>query len=119
MMEKSECHYLFNKLYVDPMIWWIQSCNEDNVSEFGTMISGVLSPAQKISNGWANDNSNLLSKQFMGLGLIELEGSLLTEEDDDDDESSSPESDDADERKVVQLMQCLDIDATRSKCCNK
>ncbi|KAL7524463.1 hypothetical protein ACHAXR_002041, partial [Thalassiosira sp. AJA248-18] len=31
IMEKSESHYLFNKMYVHPLIGWIQRCEEDEV----------------------------------------------------------------------------------------
>ena len=29
IMEQSESHYLLNKLYIDPMIGWIQQCEEN------------------------------------------------------------------------------------------
>ena len=80
IMEKSESHYLFNKLYIDPLLGWIQRCDEDEVIEFGKEVKDSL-------------GLNLL-KDNLGLGLVELESSFLesttssSEEEDCNDEVS-------------------------------
>ncbi|KAL3822902.1 hypothetical protein ACHAXA_010685 [Cyclostephanos tholiformis] len=42
IMEMSESHYLFNKLYIDPLISWVQECNESEVRDFGREIEALL-----------------------------------------------------------------------------
>ena len=81
IMEKSESHYLFNKLYIYPLIGWIQQyCTEDEVLDYGKEIETLL----------LNDTSGLLlfGKNCLGLGLVELEESML-----DDDGSTDSSSD--------------------------
>jgi len=93
IMEKSETHYLFNKLYIDPLLDWIQRCEEDEVIEFGKEVKDAL-------------GLNLL-KDNLGLGLVELESSFLEsttssseEEDNNDDEVSYNYESDSDSRGV-------------------
>lgn len=66
VMEKSESHYLFNKLYIDPSIGWIQQLEEIEVHEYGKELEALL-----LAN-----NGGLLCKQRLGLGLVELEKSF-------------------------------------------
>lgn len=79
IMEKSESHYLFNKLYVHPLISWVQQhCTEDEVQEYGKEIETLL----------LNDQSGaLFGKKCLELGLVELEESVL-----DDDYGSTDSS---------------------------
>jgi len=91
IMEKSESHYLFNKLYVDPLIGWIQRCEENEVQEFGREMKELL------------NHPDLFDKQCFNLDLLELEESFFgcngeedfssSEDDDDDDDSVHYESD--------------------------
>ena len=95
--ERSESHYLFNKLYVDPLIWWMQRCKESEVREFGREMECLLVRTEKSGDMGDNvkgaDDPYLLGKESMGLGLVELERLLF--ESYEDEESSS--SDDGDE----------------------
>ena len=77
VMEKSESHYLFNKLYIDPLIGWMQQAEENEVQLFGREIERLLM------------GSDLLRKQCLNLNLIELEKSLI--ECHDDEKSTLPE----------------------------
>jgi len=92
IMEKSETHYLFNKLYINPLLGWIQRCEEDEVIEFGKEVKDAL-------------GLNLL-KDNLGLGLVELESSFLesttssSEEEDNNDEVSYNYESDSDSRGV-------------------
>ena len=93
IIEKSETHYLFNKLYIDPLLGWIQRCDEEEVIEFGKEVKNAL-------------GLNLL-KDNLGLGLVELESSFLEsttssseEEDNNDDEVSYNYESDSDSRGV-------------------
>ena len=76
IMEKSESHYLFNKLYIDPLLGWIQQLEEVVVQKFGKELEDVI-------------GSNVLGKDTVGLGLVELESLLY----DDESTSSSSEED--------------------------
>ena len=55
IMEKSESHYLFNKLYIDPLLGWIQQLEEVVVQKFGKELEDVI-------------GSNVLGKDTVGLG---------------------------------------------------
>ncbi|KAL3803046.1 hypothetical protein ACHAW5_006870 [Stephanodiscus triporus] len=104
IMENSEFHYLFNKLYIDPLISWVQECNESEVRVFGREIEAVLvDDANENEDG---TSSGVFGKDCMGLGLDELEKSLLTCDDgnsispsegDDDSYCGSDEDSDDDE----------------------
>ncbi|KAL7516875.1 hypothetical protein ACHAWX_001848 [Stephanocyclus meneghinianus] len=128
-MERSESHYLFNKLYVDPLIWWVQNSNENDFAMLGEEILQLLR-----SENDANDNcddgvkshSDIIGKRSIGLGLIELEESLYNEQDnsssDADCDSSSnslvstdvphelSDNNDIGQGSLVQLMQSLDVE---------
>ncbi|KAL3801411.1 hypothetical protein HJC23_007021 [Cyclotella cryptica] len=133
IMEKSESHYLFNKLYIDPLIWLVQNCDEDDFAMFGEEILCLLrSESDEINNGddHTADHSGLLGKVFLGLGLVELEQSLYNDQNsstsDEDDEASSDSSLSAEdtnglsnknnkgEGKLVELMQSLDVESGTS-----
>eukprot|EP00956_Cyclotella_meneghiniana_P011222 scaffold15773_cov75-Cyclotella_meneghiniana.AAC.9 len=116
IMEKSEAHYLFNKLYVDPMIWWVQKCDDATIHEFGVEMGRLLMDNFSCTK-WNSGESNM-NKQYLGLGLVELEKAMLESEEDsssDSDETCSGSSDsshdtnicdaDAQEKKVIELLQ--------------
>ena len=93
IMEKSESHYLLNKLYIDPLISWIQECSESKVRDFGREIEALL-----VNDTNENDDgtsSGVFGKDCMGLGLVELEKSLHacdnenSDRDDDSDDGSN------------------------------
>jgi len=84
-MERSECHYLFNKLYIDPLIGWIQRCEESEAIEFGKASLMITKH---------DSHSDAIGKDCLGLGLVELEHAYL--ESDDASETSSGEAGDSD-----------------------
>ena len=79
IMERSESHYLFNKLFIDPLICWAQRCNESDVKSFAKEVEASLVHA---------------GKEHLGLGLAELELSFFDYCDDDEVSSSSEEDGD-------------------------
>ena len=87
IMERSESHYLFNKLYIDPLICWIQRCEELDVKAFSNKVLESISSRES------------LTKSALDLDLDGLEQTLLADDDDDDDsddtrdDTSSEESD--------------------------
>lgn len=85
IMERSECHYLFNKLYIDPLIGWIQQCEESEVFEFGNELSMIANHGTSIDS-----DASLFGKKYLGLGLDELEQAYL--ESNASDTSSSDEA---------------------------
>lgn len=84
-MERSECHYLFNKLYLDPLIGWIQQCEESEVFEFGNELSMIANHDTSIDS-----KASLFGKKYLGLGLDELEQAYF--ESNASDTSSSDEA---------------------------
>lgn len=85
IMERSECHYLFNKLYIDPLIGWIQQCEESEVFEFGNELSMIANHGTSIDS-----DASLFGKKYLGLGLDELEQAYF--ESNASDTSSSDEA---------------------------
>jgi protein SHQ1 len=92
IMEQSESHYLFNKLYIDPMIGWVQQCKENEVQQFGIEVEELCK----------SSDDDVLGKQCLGLDLVGTEERFfentreISSSDDDDDSSCSVdyESDD-------------------------
>ena len=92
IMEQSESHYLFNKLYIDPMIGWVQQCEENEVQQFGIEVEQLCK----------SSDDDVLGKQCLGLDLVGIEERFsenareISSSDDDDDSSCSVdyESDD-------------------------
>ena len=73
--------FQFNKLYIHPLIGWVQQyCTEDEVSDYGKEIETLL----------LDDTSGIIlfGKNCLELGLVELEESIL-----DDDGSTDSSSD--------------------------
>ena len=82
IMEQSESHYLFNKLYIDPMIGWVQQCKENEVQQFGI----------EVEQSCTSDD-DVLGKQCLGLDLVGIEERFFenareTSSSDDDNDSS-------------------------------
>jgi hypothetical protein len=86
------------------MIWWIQSCDEKALQGFGCEIQRDLLLDSACKADWSDNESDVLRKQYLSLGLVELEHT----QSDDDDESDSCTDDS--EEKAVQLIQCLNIE---------
>jgi len=88
IMEQSESHYLFNKLYIDPLIGWLQQCDEAEVQNFGNATEQLLK-----ANG--SDSPDVLGKKYLGLDLEDIEKHLVerVESDEEKDTSSSDDED--------------------------
>ena len=81
IFENSTGHYLLNKLYIDPYIFWIQSIDESVVSEFAKGVEKLGKDLKEDSSKW---------KERIGLNLIGIERMLLYDvegKQEDEDES--------------------------------
>lgn len=96
IMEKSEVHYLFNKLYVDPLIEWVQKVEEKDIQDFGREVSNILAGRHKVGKEECTE-AFLLDKQFLDMGLVGLEESMLMSSNDDDRGDEEEEEDNGDE----------------------
>ena len=90
IFENSTGHYLLNKLYIDPIIFWIQSIEESVLSEFAGGMEKLGKDMQSNSSVW---------KDRIGLNLIGIEKMLYEnkelQEDRSESESSSESGDDS------------------------
>ena len=85
ILDKSECYYLGNKLYIDPFLYWVQK--NATASTFQKSISKLV---QGLRNTFVEEDSSQLRNQI-GLGnLIQLERDAIG--DDGDNESSSEDA---------------------------
>ena len=81
ILDKSECHYLGNRLYVDPYLAWMQRHVTDaQVSSLCNQLQSLLEKAE---------SGEILQKEHLGLNLLELERQLDEEYSDSDDSSGS------------------------------
>ena len=106
IMERSESHYLFNKLFIDPMICWIQRCDELDVRAFSNRVLEATS------------RGAFLTKSTLDLDLDELEESLISDDDDPNDtndESSSEEQSDTSVRSDDDKGQRVMMEEIHSK----
>ncbi|KAL7448576.1 hypothetical protein ACHAWC_001340 [Mediolabrus comicus] len=106
IMEQSESHYLFNKLYIDPMIGWVQQCEEDEVQQFGIEVEQLCKSSDddfgiEVEQLCKSSDDDVLGKQCLGLDLVGIEERFFKNaremsSSDDDDSSCSVdyESDD-------------------------
>ncbi len=85
ILDKSECHYLGNRLYIDPYLAWIQRrVNVAHLASIADRLNGLLQES---------DRGNALQKDSLDLNLIQLE-LQLEHGDEVDDYSGSNESTD-------------------------
>lgn len=80
IFENSTGHYLLNKLYIDPIIFWIQSIEESVLSEFAGGMEKLGKDMQSNSSVW---------KDRIGLNLIGIEKMLFENEEVQEDRSES------------------------------
>lgn len=111
ILEKSECHYLGNRLHVDPYLAWIQRhVTDSQVFSLCKRLEALLSEIEQ---------GNAIQKESLGLNLVELERQLGEEEEDSseidsDDESSEEEESSPDDdstcssRVADEILPCDD-----------
>jgi len=113
ILDKSECHYLGNRLFVDPYLAWIQRHVTDaQVSSVCTQLQDLL---KEVNEG------RVLQKECLGLNLLELERQLEEEDDDDSDSSSESDSDDEsldEEESSSDDSTCSSRDVEKTVSCN-
>ena len=88
IFENSTGHYLLNKLYIDPIIFWVQSIEESVLSEFAGEIEKLGKDMRCNSSKW---------KERIGLNLIGIEKMLYEIEDEHEGESESESLSEADD----------------------
>ena len=82
IMEQSESHYLFNKLYIDPLIGYIQQCDEEEVQKFGKSLELLLEAS-----------TDVFGKKHLNLNLEEIEKQFYGDNDDDEVDTTSSSED--------------------------
>ena len=86
VLNKSECHYLGNRLFIDPYLAWIQRHVTDaQVSSLCKRLEELLKEAEQ---------GIVLQKESLGLSLLKLEQQLQEGSDNDESSSGESESDD-------------------------
>jgi len=84
IMEKSEFHYLLNKLYIDPYIKFIQMIKEEEIDAFATDLKNALK------------DKGMIGKDYLMLHLTEIEmdasKSLSVSSEDNSSECSTNDS---------------------------
>lgn len=81
ILDKSEFHYLFNKMYICPYITWIQKMSDQDLLDFSYRLSKCVSAPMA------------MSKASLDLNLEIHEKKLLSETEEEDSEESSEEED--------------------------
>jgi len=91
ILDKSECYYLGNRLYVDPYLAWIQRHVTDaQVSSVYKRLEGLL---KEVNEG------RMIQKECLGLNLLEVERQLEEEEVSDDSSESDSDDESSDEEE--------------------
>mmetsp|Transcript_8108 Transcript_8108/g.17540 ORF Transcript_8108/g.17540 Transcript_8108/m.17540 type:complete len:635 (-) Transcript_8108:226-2130(-) len=85
IFENSTGHYLLNKLYVDPLIYWVQSVQEEVVFSFAT---GLKDLAMDVTC------NSLVWKSRIGLDLVRLDAMLDQLDREEESDAFSSESGD-------------------------
>uniref|UniRef100_A0A7S3PTR0 CS domain-containing protein n=1 Tax=Chaetoceros debilis TaxID=122233 RepID=A0A7S3PTR0_9STRA len=90
ILDRSEFHYLFNKIYISPYICWVQQISDDDLTQFATEISICLR------------DDRVLEKASFALDLDILENNAFPDDDEsrssnDVDDTSSEEESSSDE----------------------
>ena len=80
IFEFSEIHYIFNRLFINDYCAYIQGVDGDVLKNFAKEVEGSI---------------DLLTKESLGLNLLEIEELAETEDSSEDDDCDSSSSDDA------------------------
>ncbi len=89
ILDHSEVHYLFNKLFINQYICWIQLIDESLLNHFSNEVKECCLSLD------GNDVSNVLRKENMELDLDLIEQNAFDDNDDDDSSQDEEESDDS------------------------
>jgi hypothetical protein len=84
VLDKSECHYLGNKLFVDPYLAWLQqpqSVTDQDLEQLEQQLGAILS------------TDGILTKEKVGLDLIRIEEEIFQSTEDDEEEEDSSDND--------------------------
>lgn len=99
ILDTSEFHYLFNKLYISPYISWIQMVGDDALADFALKVKKSLS------------DKRVFAKSSFGLDLEVLENNAFEgdESDDSDSDESSTTSSSSDDDDVIATEKTVTI----------
>ena len=81
ILDSSEFHYLFNKLYINPYICWLQKISDDAINQFSKEFNQMIGLER------------VFSKHTFGLELDVIEQCALAEEDIQDSSDTDEQSD--------------------------
>eukprot|EP00550_Attheya_septentrionalis_P000844 CAMPEP_0198291422 /NCGR_PEP_ID=MMETSP1449-20131203/8951_1 /TAXON_ID=420275 /ORGANISM="Attheya septentrionalis, Strain CCMP2084" /LENGTH=567 /DNA_ID=CAMNT_0043990057 /DNA_START=47 /DNA_END=1750 /DNA_ORIENTATION=- len=88
IFDRSELHYLHNRLYLEPYLVWIQTSSlvsDDMIANFATQVQTLVT--QQGTHGW--------NKEALNLDIQKVEERLKEEEEDATSSSSSESEDDS------------------------
>jgi hypothetical protein len=82
ILDRSELHYLGNRIFIDPYLAWIQKKLEETV--LNSFCDHLMTISSRSTGAW-------IRKETVGLGLGELEGGLNEEGSESDEDDSNSE----------------------------
>ena len=83
IFDRSETHYLFNKLFINQYICWTQLVDESILKSFARKVNDVMAKV------------GVLNKEMMGLDLIKIEEEAFKEQVQEEEESEDSEDDES------------------------
>ena len=92
ILEGSEFHYLFNKLYISPYISWIQMIGDDDLAKFAAEVKSCISDDSSLAKSTLQLDLELLERNAFKEGSA----SESSSDDDSDEDSSSSSEEESD-----------------------
>jgi hypothetical protein len=111
ILDKSEFHYLFNKLYICPYMSWIQRMRDQDILIFSIRLCKCVSTEMVTSK--ASLDLNLETYEEKLWSEIEEESSVDSEEDSDESEEASSDSSHSDcetNRRASRILLDTELD---------
>ena len=89
ILDGSEFHYLFNKLYINPYITWMQMISEEDYAQFASKLKSCVSDENTFAKSCFGLDLDLLERAAF---QVETECENLESSDSSDDSSTSSQS---------------------------
>lgn len=114
ILDKSEFHYLFNKLYICPYIIWIQRMDDEDLLDFSCRLNKCVSTEMAISKASLDLNLEIHEQRLLSETEAEDNSERSSEDDDSNDSedqcSDSSHSDCETECRVSNILLDSEID---------
>jgi SHQ1 protein. len=115
ILDKSEFHYLFNKLYICPYIIWIQRMDDEDLLDFSCRLNKCVSTEMAISKASLDLNLEIHEERLLSETKVDEDNSERSSEDDDSNDSvdqcsDSSHSDCETECRVSNILLDSEID---------